>query len=77
MFKESSSMEEKLKVFFDICDIKQIGSISFSQFYDLLNKNMIFPEQKIELKGIGKINIHKLNYIIYTNILNLHSEKNL
>jgi len=53
MFVESS-IEEKLRVFFNLCDYEKKGSISKDQFYEMLNKNMIFSEQKMELKRISK-----------------------
>jgi len=59
MFKESSSMEEKLKVLFDICDVNKTGAINSVQFYELLKKNLIYSEHKIELKAISKIIIIK------------------
>jgi len=62
MFKDSSSMEEKLKIFFEICDVNKTGSISNTQFYDLLKKNIIYPDEKIKLKRISKIIYEK--YII-------------
>ena len=63
MFKESASMEDKLRVFFDLCDKNKKGSISSENFFDLLKKNVIYSEDKLELKRIGKINYIIINII--------------
>ena len=49
MFRDSP-VEEKLKAFFELCDIDRSGAISKSEFIKLLKKNIIEPEEKTSIK---------------------------
>jgi len=65
MFKETSNIEDKLRSFFDICDVSKSGSISSTQLYDLLKKNIIYSGEKLELKRISN------NYLLIISYLDI------
>jgi Ca2+-binding EF-hand superfamily protein len=51
MFRDSS-IEKKLKVFFDMCDVDGSGSISKAEFSNLLQKNIINNDIKSSMKQV-------------------------
>ena len=52
MFR-NSSIENKLKAFFDLCDTDKSGAISKDEFCDLVLKNLINMEQKTRMKYLS------------------------
>jgi len=48
-FKDNT-FEEKLKVFFDICDVENSGIITKKELYDVLKRNIISDLDKTKLK---------------------------
>ncbi len=52
MFKKTSNMEDKIRVLLEICDFQKKGSINKLQLFELLKKNIINTEEKVELKHI-------------------------
>lgn len=55
MFRDSS-MEQKLKSFFDLCDTDGSGSISKQEFINLFKKNIINSDEKVNMKlAVDKI----------------------
>jgi len=53
MFR-NSSLDNKLKAFFDLCDIDKSGTISKEEFSLLLLKNLINNEQKAKMRSTSK-----------------------
>lgn len=53
IFKEGS-FEDKLKVFFDLCDNDGSGHISQKELYDVFKLNCITSDEKSRLKKISK-----------------------
>jgi len=51
MFRDSS-IEEKFKAFFELCDIDGSGAISKEEFYKLLKKNIIYSKEKSMMKKV-------------------------
>jgi Ca2+-binding EF-hand superfamily protein len=51
MFRESP-MEQKLKAFFDLCDVDNSGAISKQEFLDLMKKNIINNDEKLSIKQV-------------------------
>jgi Ca2+-binding EF-hand superfamily protein len=51
MFRDSS-VEDKLKAFFDLCDIDNSGSISKQEFLNLIKKNIINNDEKVSVKQV-------------------------
>jgi Ca2+-binding EF-hand superfamily protein len=51
MFRESS-IEKKLKAFFDLCDVDNSGTISKQEFLDLMKKNIINNDEKLSIKQV-------------------------
>lgn len=51
MFRDSP-IEQKLKAFFDLCDVDNSGSISKQEFMNLLRKNIINNDEKISMKQV-------------------------
>lgn len=49
MFRDSS-MEQKLKSFFDLCDTDGSGSISKTEFINLFKKNIINSDERMNMK---------------------------
>lgn len=55
MFRDSS-MEQKLKSFFDLCDVDGSGSISKTEFINLFKKNIINSDERLNMKlAVDKI----------------------
>lgn len=50
MFRDST-MEQKLKSFFDLCDVDCSGSISKTEFINLFKKNLINSDEKSSIKS--------------------------
>jgi Ca2+-binding EF-hand superfamily protein len=53
MFR-NSSLEAKLKAFFDLCDVDKSGAISKGEFSDLILKNLVSSDSKITMKATSK-----------------------
>jgi len=51
MFRDSS-FDNKLKVFFDICDSDNSGAISKQEFYALLKKNLISSKLRLSMRQV-------------------------
>jgi len=51
MFSDSS-IETKLKAFFDFCDVDNSGSISKFEFLNLMQKKLINNEEKVTMKSV-------------------------
>lgn len=55
MFRDSP-MEQKLKSFFDLCDVDGSGTISKNEFIDLFKKNIINNDERVNVKqAVDKI----------------------
>lgn len=51
MFRDST-IEQKLKAFFDMCDVDSSGSISKLEFLNLMKKNIINNDEKQSIKNV-------------------------
>lgn len=51
MFRDSST-EQKLKLFFDLCDEDRSGTISKTEFINLFKKNLINSDEKMGMKVV-------------------------
>lgn len=51
MFRDSP-MEQKLKAFFDLCDVDNSGAISKQEFLELMKKNIISNDEKMTIKQV-------------------------
>ena len=53
MFRESS-FEQKLKIFFKLCDVSQAGNLSEEDVYNVMKYNLSTSEEKRKMKDIIK-----------------------
>jgi Ca2+-binding EF-hand superfamily protein len=51
MFRDST-IDQKLKAFFDLCDTDNSGSISKLEFFNLMKKNIINNDEKMSMKDV-------------------------
>jgi len=45
-----TTYEEKIRIFFELCDLQNTGHITRKELYDVLKRNMITEDDKIKLK---------------------------